>query len=154
MTDSLYINGFFTAEREVDFKHAPINRGLYLFGSTNFNPHTMTPYYWVKIGYSGSMDNRLKQYNTHAPMYYPIDFTPDTREHLYQNALASVALARNGQSQEWYLVNRETYMAISNKGFAYFDKIIKSNPNKITNDFIWWDGDKKYVDVLGVLLSK
>lgn len=100
---------------------APDEPGLYFIGETHFNPKTDEKYYWVKVGKARSLKNRMKQYNTCNPMLWRIGFSKeyDKEEH-YHQLLANVAIAKCNHNEEWFLVNRETYLEMCEKGFSYF----------------------------------
>ena len=102
---------------------APNYKGLYLVGSTRFNPYTDEKFYLVKIGKSNrSLSERMREYNTHNPLMWRIDFRRNPNlEQRYQAKLKKVAIASIGHCNEWYAVDRETYLAICEKGFSYFD---------------------------------
>lgn len=101
----------------------PYYGGLYFIGETHFNPYTKEEFYWVKIGKSSNLAKRMKQYNTCCPMLWRIDFEIDAEElegH-YHNWLYEHCEAICNHNEEWFLVNRETYLEMCEKGFAYFD---------------------------------
>ena len=107
--------------------NAPEYCGLYFIGETHFNPITNEKFYWVKIGKASNIRERLRNYNTHCPMLYRIDFKECSNtdvsqlEKTYQMAIKSVALASNNHNKEWFLVDERTYLVMCKKGFAYFD---------------------------------
>lgn len=120
MTKTIIENGIFYDGISYD---APNYAGLYFIGETHFDPHTKDLFYWVKIGKSTRcLSERMKDYNTHNPMLWRIDFcrTPSL-EKTYQRKLAAVALARCNHNQEWFLVDEKTYLEMCEKGFSYFD---------------------------------
>ena len=97
---------------------APDKAGLYFIGETHFNPRTMMLYYWVKIGLSINLRKRMKQYDTHCPMLWRIDFKTDLEfdleieEEHYHDKLKEIATACCNHNEEWFLVDRETYLAM------------------------------------------
>lgn len=103
----------------------PATSGLYFVGHTAFNPITNQEYYWVKIGMSTNLQQRLKTYGTYTPSLYIIDYkiTSDyaCEESLYHLLLSQVALYQNQNSVEWWLVDKETYLQMCYKKFDYFD---------------------------------
>lgn len=106
---------------------APNEAGLYFIGETHFNPHTMILYYWIKIGLSTNLRKRMKQYDTHCPMLWRIDFKTnlefdlELEEEHYHDKLKEIAVAGCNHNEEWFLVDRETYLAMCEKGFSYFN---------------------------------
>ena len=101
---------------------APSHKGLYFLGETHFNPITHEEFYWVKIGKAVNIRNRMSQYNTHCPMLWRIDFTHEyAKEDYYHTQLKKHCIGLCNHNQEWFLVTRETYLAMCEKGFAYFD---------------------------------
>lgn len=107
---------------------APMNSGLYLVGSTYFNPITDDKYYWVKVGRASNIEHRMNEYNTCCAMLYRIDYKRiDDKiecrdaETYYHKRLFDISLATCNHNKEWFLVNKETYLEICEKGFAYFD---------------------------------
>lgn len=106
--------------------------GLYLVGSTNFNPYTDEKFYWIKIGKAKNMWDRMGGYSTHNPMCWKADFLYGeeaySMEGQYHAKLAAVAFEKGYRSDEWFRVSRETYLAICEKGFAYFKQGVDNNP--------------------------
>lgn len=105
---------------------APEECGLYLIGSTYFDPITHAEYYWIKVGMSLCLTKRLQSYATENPMYWLADtltvgddvVRPMERDcHVM---LSDVAIARAKDTKEWFMVDRETYFEICSKGFNYF----------------------------------
>jgi hypothetical protein len=101
----------------------PNDSGLYFIGETHFNPITREEFYWVKIGKSNNLAKRMKQYNTCCPMLWRIDFAvgEEEFEEYYHNWLYTKAIATCNHNEEWFLVDRETYLEMCEKGFAYFN---------------------------------
>ena len=101
---------------------APDDGGLYFVGETHFNPATDQKYYCVKIGSASNISNRMKQYNTHNPMLWRIDYAihKEGLEKLYQSFLSRIALAKCNHNEEWFFVDRDTYLEMCQKGFQYF----------------------------------
>lgn len=109
-------------EDGIDYDAPSIN-GLYFVGNTVFNPITHEEFYWVKIGMSSNLRKRMNGYNSCNPMMWRIDYKPEAEleENYYHYKLNQICLARNGHNDEWFLVDRETYFEMCNKGFSYFD---------------------------------
>lgn len=105
----------------------PREAGLYFIGETHFNPYTKEEFYWVKIGLSTNLAKRMKQYDTHCPMLWRIAFKTnlhkclEIEEEYYHDRLKEIAVAGCNHNEEWFLVNRETYLEMCDKGFSYFD---------------------------------
>jgi len=100
--------------------------GLYLVGSTYFDPLTMELYYWIKVGMSTNLKKRIKNYHTENPMIFVADlmecdsFNVYDMEHDCHIALSDVAYGIAQDTVEWFIVDRETYLEICKKGFRYF----------------------------------
>jgi len=103
--------------------NTPIEGGLYFIGETHFNPITHEEFYWVKIGKSSNLAKRMRQYNTCCPMLWRIDFAVDEEdlEEFYHDLLYKEAIATCNHNEEWFMVDRKTYLEMCEKGFAYFD---------------------------------
>lgn len=106
----------------------PHHRGLYFIGQTAFNPYTREGYYWVKIGRGANLANRMSNYNTCCPMLYRIDYQLindedkcKIAEGYYHDLLAKKSIATCNHNNEWFLVDRETYLEMCEKGFSYFN---------------------------------
>lgn len=101
---------------------APNKKGLYFVGETHFNPFTDEKFYWVKIGRGVNLKNRLRDYDTHNPMLWRIDFsTKFEKEEWYHKKLNEVAIAKCNHNKEWFLVDRTTYLEMCEKGFKFFE---------------------------------
>ena len=113
------------SRRKEEGKEVPYNsKGLYLIGTTTFNPYTEEKFYWIKIGSTSSTFNkRLKQYSTHNPAYYKIDFLVDAeyQESIYHLYLAKIAIEKTHKGDEWFRVSKEDYLNISKLGFKFFN---------------------------------
>lgn len=104
-----------------DLRQAPEVKGLYLIGQTNFNPYTDDKQYWVKVGYSANIYRRFKGgYTTTSPCTALLDITEETDEQHCHSILKQVAIGKCQQNEEWWLVDRDTYLLICNDKFAYF----------------------------------
>lgn len=96
--------------------------GLYFLGEVTANPITFELLYWVKIGVTCNLASRPRQYDTHCPTPYRIDFCGDEElETYYHKLLGACCLDRAAGSEEWFRVDRDTYFEMCKKGFAYFD---------------------------------
>ena len=105
---------------------APEAEGLYLIAEVNANPYTLELFYWVKPGYSKNIAERMKQYNTCCPMLWRASFktdcdNPKREEKYYHLRMNKIGIAKCNHNEEWFLVDRETYLEICEKGFSYFD---------------------------------
>lgn len=107
-----------------DLSGAPDACGLYFFGNTAYNPATHEIYYWVKIGLSNNLQNRVKSYRTSNPSTFVIGYKETSdyvyEEHQYHKLLEKVALYRNQNSTEWWMVDRSTYLEMCEKSFDFF----------------------------------
>ena len=104
-----------------DLKKAPSYKGLYLIGQTTFNPYTDDKQYWVKVGYSSDIYQRFRSgYTTTSPCTALLDTTRNTDEYHCHKMLRQVAIGQCQQNDEWFLVDRETYLIICDKKFKYF----------------------------------
>lgn len=102
--------------------NTPKMKGLYFVGETHFNPLTDEKYYWVKIGKAANLAERMRTYNTHNPMLFRIDYSSEyEKEEYYHVKLIEKAIARCNHNEEWFLVDRETYLGMCEKGFSYFN---------------------------------
>lgn len=116
---------------------------LYMFGQTAFNPITDTHYYWVKVGLTTNLRSRISNYNSSNPAYYPIDFKGEgfydndiyKAEIYYHQILAKISFARSRRNTEWWLVDKDTYLQICNKGFEYLDNI----PHEYSESYYWFE---------------
>lgn len=100
--------------------------GLYLIGTTTFNPYTNKPFFWIKIGKSEDLEKRMKSYCTHSPSIWKIDFQEvpkskvDKIEKLYHALLSNIGINSAEHSKEWYEVSKEDYLKICNEKFDFF----------------------------------
>jgi len=126
-----------------EFENLKNKNGLYLIGNCTFNPYTNEKFYWIKIGTSSDIKNRIKKYRTHNPGLWVIDtfeFKPtkyyyDTLEieKTYHTFLSTYfegkAIAKN--SREWYQISEKNYIEICQQGFSIFDKYDKDFKRKV-----------------------
>ena len=111
--------------------NAPDKAGLYLVGSTNFNPITKEELYFVKIGEAKSiLKNRMKNYQGMNPLMYHIDYdtTSGCSDKVFHNLLKMyLHCPRVEGSNEWFKINREQYLFICELGFKVFkcDNMLK-----------------------------
>jgi len=114
-------------------KEITIKEGLYLIGSTHFNPHTKEEFYWIKVGESSDVEKRLKSYSTHNPSVWRADFfemNEEDRKHyekMCHKLLKAVSLEMAENTKEWFRVSRETYLEICDKTWDYFWMLPKRN---------------------------
>jgi len=101
--------------------------GLYLVGSCNFNPLTDEKYYWIKVGVAKTFKKRMASYRTHNPMLWKNSyfFCEDETQRYYLESQCHEILNLNAvgslsEASEWYEVDKDTYLNICNKGFAFF----------------------------------
>lgn len=108
---------------------APSNPGVYLVGNTLFNPHTHEEIYLVKIGRSSNLKSRMKTYQTDNPGMFHIAFLKaKSNDHSKQletvlhNLLWHYCEATVHGCNEWFKVNRDTYLSICEEKFDFFKK--------------------------------
>lgn len=101
--------------------------GLYLIGSTYFDPEDENKkYYWIKVGMSSNLKQRLKGYSTENPMYWLADTLicdsdiVTKMEYECHIALSDIAYGMAKNTNEWFLVTKEQYLTICKQGFHYF----------------------------------
>ena len=113
-------------DERTNLKKAPKAEGLYFVGHSAFNPENGEVQYWIKIGESSNLYNRLKTYRTCVPSAFVIGFKETSKagfeESRYHYLIEQIALYRNQNNAEWYMVNRETYLEMCEKSFDYFSK--------------------------------
>ena len=127
-----YWDNRFKKDRKI-ISYPPTNEGttcgLYLVGSTYFNPFTREEYYWIKVGLSVDIQKRMKQYATHNPMLWKQSFLPlgadkiNYVETLCHNDLNEKAYKIAENTNEWYLVSREVYLDICEKEWDWFPSL-------------------------------
>jgi hypothetical protein len=112
-------------DQATNLRNAPSFEGLYFVGTTHFNPITNEQFFAVKIGLSNNINKRMSQYRTNCAMLYPIGYKQCedyvNQELRYQGKLSRIALFANQNNDEWYFVDRQTYLDLCEKGFDYFD---------------------------------
>lgn len=113
---------------------------LYLVGNTNFNPFTKEEFYWIKVGKTTDLKKRMKSYATHNPMLWRADYieVPSTQldfsEQICHHILNKYG-TRDKNSNEWFEVPREIYLAICAKGFSFFEDDDLYKKSKMLNLF-------------------
>ena len=111
-------------DEATNLRTAPECCGLYFIGETHFNPFTDEKFYCVKIGLSNNIKKRMNGYRSCTSMVYPIEFleTYDyiNLEHYYHNLLNQIAIYRNQNNDEYWFVDKETYLQMCQQGFDYF----------------------------------
>ena len=120
------VDNAFCFVKEACSHEAKEELGLYLVGSTFFNPHTKEEFYWIKVGKSTNIAKRMKNYATHNPMLWKQSFyycetkeEMDRKEHYCHKMLENVDLAH---TTEWFQVSRETYLEICDTEWNFFNK--------------------------------
>ena len=110
--------------------------GTYLVANTLFNPFTHEEFYLIKVGLGKNLHDRLHTYNTYNPMLWTIDYKliknegiRNRYEKLSHILLKEISIEKTDKANEWFRVDRETYLTICSQGFAFFgdtcDDIIK-----------------------------
>ena len=123
----------------------PHSGGLYLVGNTVFNPISGEQFFMVKIGMSTNIYNRMKDYSTNNPMMFHIGYKlincdnidlsnyPRYKrtivigkyiksiEEQYHKAMEAHKFCHFEYAQEWFIVDKATYMEICEKKFDFFN---------------------------------
>ena len=100
--------------------------GVYLVGSTHFDPLTGKRYFWIKVGMASNLRKRLNGYRSENPMLFIADLMEVDYADVYEIErschimLSDVAKAQAKGTDEWFLVDRKTYMNICQQGFDFF----------------------------------
>lgn len=105
----------------------PEEDGLYLIGSTYFNPCEPTEkLYFIKVGQASNLRNRMKKYRTDNPAVFNIAFDVgmSALETMCHSILLQKCLALREGTLEWFLVDEQTYTDICAEGFKWFYKEI------------------------------
>ena len=113
----------FINENDVMRNEFPAEHGIYLIGETHFNPITKEELYYLKIGESINLQQRMRSYRTSNPCLFHIDYLLGSNlEYMYQCELSEVAESLVEYTSEWMKVSREVYLSICEDGFNYFHK--------------------------------
>lgn len=116
---------------------APKENGLYLIGNTIFNPLTDEKFYLVKVGTSKNLKGRMANYKTQNPLMFHIDYHvatddfEDISEKECHMILLENCISRIEKVDEWFIVSREKYFEICDKGFNFFFE------NRLSADHIY-----------------
>lgn len=97
-----------------EYETLPICNGVYFLGMIGTNPDGQN-YYLVKVGSSGNIRNRVRQYATYNPMIYIGGYCLTNYEGAEANAhayLRKKAYAVALHADEWFYVNEETYFEL------------------------------------------
>lgn len=100
--------------------------GLYLIGDVKANPYTGKMLYIIKVGRSKNLEKRINQYYTENPLPWFADFLEaDVDNYISMERdchamLKRVAYAKADRTDEWFFVDKDTYLEICEKGFHYF----------------------------------
>ena len=136
---------FYNIENPLGRREAiPHSGGLYLVGNTIFNPVTNEQFFMVKIGMSTNIYDRMKNYSTSNPMMFHIGYKivncddlnlssyPSYKrktiqgryikelEEQYHKAMEDRKFCRFEYAQEWFIVDKATYLEICEKKFDFF----------------------------------
>ena len=104
----------------------PETSGLYLIGEITYNPEKDQLLYGIKVGKGSNLKKRIASYKTCGSTPYLCDYliVPERdlnrAESMFHCALHGLCVALNGHNEEWFFFNKETYLEITSKGFAYF----------------------------------
>lgn len=114
--------------------------GLYLMGSTHFNPDTMELFYMVKVGKSSDIQTRLRQHDVSNPLKCVIAIRPYPyakqifmHERVCHKKLAKIALGARGN--EWYRISRNDYLEIRRQGFDWFKNPKNVNKSRVLENW-------------------
>lgn len=114
--------------------------GLYLMGSTHFNPITDEKFYMIKVGKSSDIKGRLYQHDVSNPLKFVIAIRPYPyakqifmHERVCHQKLAKIAIGARGN--EWYRLSREDYLCICEHGFEWFKNPKNMNASRILEDW-------------------
>jgi hypothetical protein len=103
----------------------PNKAGVYFIGQTSVNPYTHEEQYWLKIGLSSSLFERMKTYNTHSPSIFFVGCivcdNMKEMEDKFQRKLSKHSIGRCERNKEWWAFEEETYKKMCELGFKYFD---------------------------------
>lgn len=93
--------------------------GLYFIGCVGFNPVTENYQYCVKIGKSNDIGSRMKQHSSSNPLlYHNYASLPMSKQNMNQaernchQYLDKLAMGMPCGSNEWWFVDKETYMEL------------------------------------------
>jgi len=103
--------------------------GLYLVGQALFNPFTREVSYWVKVGQTTKLQNRISSYRTNNSAIYYIDWieTEQTdHEGYYHKTLAKISIKKH--RKEWFQITENLFFKIYNNGFLVLDAISDYDP--------------------------
>lgn len=124
------IENHIVIDEEIHSFEDPSVCGCYLVGSTNFNPHTGETFYWIKVGMSKDIHQRMTSYNTCCPQLFRVDYLKCKNKDMAYRAeeychavLYHNSLGKCQHNAEWFLVDREMYLEICRKKFQYFKGI-------------------------------
>lgn len=123
-------------------REAIAEAGLYFISNTIINPITKEEYYLIKVGMSKNLEDRMKGYRSMNPFLYHIDFFYISNkkwvkayEDMCHHFLNGMGLTKMEGADEWYLVDKELYFEMCEKGFDFFKRDIL-NGNRAMNDIL------------------
>lgn len=104
----------------------PQGGGIYCIGQTNYCPIDNSINYYIKVGVATDFHKRMRQYKTHNPHFWKIDFRNiDGNNALYAESMFHAALHCIGSNlpnmttdYEWYEVSAEIYKQICEEGLT------------------------------------
>ena len=106
--------------------------GVYLILQANLNYETDELMYTCKIGRSGNLAKRIKQYHTYNTGFYHNDMSiiiPDDKkreefENAAQNGLIKMGYNQTcGESNEWFLIDKEMFYDMKKNGVEIMKKL-------------------------------
>lgn len=98
--------------------------GLYMIGNTHIDPVTRKSLFSVKIGQASNLEKRMRDYTTHNPFSYKIDYlvVEDKKhrnilERLGHELCEAVAEGTPSIKSEFYIVEETMYWEFCDNGF-------------------------------------
>ena len=104
----------------------PESSGVYMIGTTAVNPYTGEEFFWVKVGQSDNLYDRVKTYNIYNPTMWKANYLLIKKEDLrnvekfFHIELEKICMNRSNTSREWFQVSKQDYILLCEKGFNYF----------------------------------
>lgn len=103
--------------------------GLYLIGQALYNPFTKDVYYWIKVGQTKRLSNRVSAYRTNSSAIYFIDWIETNQlecEEHYHKILDKLCSKKH--RNEWFQINENLFLNLYNNGFPVLDMLSDYDP--------------------------